>query len=64
MAIIGVRDVTITTISSDVVVVSRCNCRLVLVVVDVHAGSVWRNIRANPIIERVKLLVQVDVVLL
>jgi hypothetical protein len=64
MAIVEVRDVTIATISSDVVVVSRCNCRLVLVIVDVHAGGVWRSIRANPVVERMKLLMQVDVVLL
>jgi hypothetical protein len=63
-AIVGVRDVTIATISSDVVVVGRCNCRLILVVVDVHTGGVWRSIRANPIVECVKLLMQVDVILL
>jgi hypothetical protein len=30
----------IATISSDVVVIGRCNCRIVLVVVNVHTGSV------------------------
>ena len=37
---------------------------LIVVVVDVHASGVWRSIWANPIVERVKLFVQVDVVLL
>jgi hypothetical protein len=64
MAIVGVRDVTIATISSDVVIGSRCNCRLVLVLVDVHTSGVWRSIRANPVVERVKLIMQVDVILL
>jgi hypothetical protein len=39
-AIVWVGDVTIATISSDVVVVGRCNCRLILVVIDVHTGGV------------------------
>jgi hypothetical protein len=54
-AVVGVRDITIAT---------RCSCRLILVIVVVHASGAWRSIQANPIVERIKLLVQVDVVLL
>jgi hypothetical protein len=39
-AIVRVRDVTIATINSGIVVVNRCNCRLILVIIDVHAGGV------------------------
>jgi hypothetical protein len=55
-AVIEVGDVTIAT---------RCSCRLILVVgIGVHASGAWRSIQANPIVEHVKLLMQVDIVLL
>jgi hypothetical protein len=43
MAIVGVRDITTATISSGVIVVGKCDYRLVLVLVDVHTGGVWRS---------------------
>jgi hypothetical protein len=64
MAIVGVRDVTTATISSGVVVVEKCDYRLVLVVVDVHTGGVWRSIRVHPVVESMELFMQVGIILL